>query len=243
MKEQKREAEDHAEYKEERELKIIFMQRSVFNEIEKKLPRTPGKSNSGIIVRRTAGVSVFEVFFDFYSLRYIHLSLQKVEMSSPTFDAEFQSLEDTIEVARLDQDWETVKSSLHQYSKIFDFNYDVSTRYHVNIKEMKCYYWICSAEYTFHLTGDFNGCIDGLRHAGAFHYASPEIRIMIIRFFLAACRPSILKLKAVTSQLHHVKSLSNFDLENLDLQLYLGDYAKVNPIFVCMNSVFLESFS
>jgi hypothetical protein len=147
------------------------------------------------------------------------------------FDEILQMCEDKIEVARLDQDWETVKAALQEYSKVFDFTYDISTKYHANLKEMKSYYWVCSAEYTFHLTGDFNASIDCLRRAGAFHYSSLEIRILIIRFFLAACRQSITKLKSPLSTSKSMKNVKNFDLENLQLYLYLGDFVKVRSFF------------
>jgi hypothetical protein len=144
-----------------------------------------------------------------------------------SYYSDFDKLEETIEIARLDQNWQVVKEALQDYSKVFEIIYEVKTNYHFNGKEMKAYYWICLSEYTFHTSGDFTASIDCLRRASAFNYSSSELRMLIVRYFLISCYPTVIKYKSIHSQAKNPKKLINFDMESLQLYLYLGDYAKV----------------
>lgn len=144
-------------------------------------------------------------------------------------EIDYQSLEEAIEVARLDQNWAGLKQNLQEYAHVFDRTQEVATQFHANLKEIKCHYWVCFAEYTFHVNGDFTASIDCLRRASAFNYSNFEIRILIVRFFLLACRPTITKYQEFHSnQIKNNKTLTNFDESNLQLYLYLGDFAKVS---------------
>ncbi len=159
------------------------------------------------------------------------------QQGSSSSNVVYQELEFQIDKARLDQDWESIKENLKKYAHIFDITGDVSTNLHTNAKEMKCYYWLCQSEVSFHLNGDFVASIDCLRRAVAFHYPSLEVRILIVRYFLYACKETMNKFKSSHGHRKRISSLNNFDMENLQLVLYLGEFASVSRAFLVQSLI------
>ena len=154
-------------------------------------------------------------------------------MSEVISDEDLWQLECNIEVQRLERNWTALKVSLEQYSHVFDRSMDRTTKFHASLKEMKSFYWCCTAELSFHSTLDFNASIDAIRRAVAFNVNNIQVRILIAHFLLCISQDSIGVLyprdrRIGGGSITASNKLSNFDFDqDLSLASILGQYYEV----------------
>ncbi len=141
---------------------------------------------------------------------------------------DYYPIECSIDDARLANNWDDVKLSLEEYSQIFDEIYDVNTKYHRNLREMKTYYWIVMAEYNFFCLLDFHAAMDCVRRAIAFDVSNVFVRLLVAKMVLHICQPTLLSLFPCDRRLKINSErfkMKNFILnKKLTLETILGNH-------------------